>query len=184
MGSNIMLALGALIMFGTFLGSSNKLMIGNNQIAAQNEYYIAGLALAQSIIDEAKTKAFDHTTDTVTARSTATLTAPASLGRDGGAESVPQPDTSTSAGFSSVAKFNDIDDYNNYRRLVNTSRAEGYSVGVLVRYASPNAPDSISGARTFCKRMEVRVTSPYFPKINSGGTLVSDTVKLYYAFTY
>ena len=43
-------------MFGTFLGSSNRLLMGNTQIASQNEYYIAALSYGQSVIEEARTK--------------------------------------------------------------------------------------------------------------------------------
>ena len=38
---NIISAIGALVIFGTFLGSSNRLMVGNTQVAEQNEYYIS-----------------------------------------------------------------------------------------------------------------------------------------------
>ena len=41
--SNIILAIGALVIFGTFLSSSNRLMTGNTQIAEQNEYYISAI---------------------------------------------------------------------------------------------------------------------------------------------
>jgi len=37
-------------------------MTVNTQIAEQNEYYISAISLAQSIISEAKAKAFDQNT--------------------------------------------------------------------------------------------------------------------------
>ena len=175
-GSNMILVIGALLLFGMFLSSSNKLMIGNTQIASQNEYNIAALSIAQSIIDEAKTKAFDEKTiaGPVVSPSPTTLTVTGLFGPDGVGESVPNPDTLKSTGYGSMSKFDDIDDYNKYNRLVNTPRAEGYRVSVTVGYASETNPDSLKGVPTFCKTMTVKVTSAY----------TSQPLTLSYAFTY
>jgi hypothetical protein len=191
MGANMMLTIGAILLFGMFLSTTNKLMIGNNQIAAQNEYYIAGISLAQSIIDEAKTKAFDQKTiglDTMISR--ANLTAPGSLGKDGGAELLALPDTIRTKnpytakypGYLSTVTYNDVDDYNGYTRVVNTPRAEGYRLFCQVSYASETAPDSVKASRTYCKVITVKVTSPYFRKNRENGG--PDTLSLSYAFTY
>ena len=191
MGANMLLTIGAVLLFGMFLSLSNKLMIGNNQIASQNEYYITGLSLAQSVIDEAKTKAFDQKTASGSVSSRSSLTSPDSLGRDGSSElTVPAVDTlcssspysSTSKGYWSSIKFNDIDDYKGYSRLVNTPRAEGYKLRVTVNYASETSPDSSSMSRTYCKKITVKVTSPYFPKQGDNGG--PDTLTIPYAFTY
>ncbi len=189
--SNIILAIGALVIFGTFLSSSTKVITCNAQIAEQSEYYIAALSLAQSIIDEAKAKAFDQKAILNGISAANLLTAPGSLGTESG-ELFPYPDTVTSLspysptmkGYKSTYMFNDIDDYRNYSRVVNTQRAEGYQVRVSVNYASETSPDSIKAISTFCKTMSVQVTSPYFPKHRVGGALVPDTLTLSYAFTY
>src|SRR5262249_34588498 len=91
MGSNTLLAVGALIIFSTFLSSSDKLMIMNTQLAEQNEYYLTALSLGQSLIAEAKTKAFDQNTVTNPVISSDSLSAV--LGTDGASETVPSPDT-------------------------------------------------------------------------------------------
>ncbi len=185
MGTNVILAVGALVIFGTFLSSSNRLMTVNTQIAEQNEYYITAISLGQSVIAEAKTKAFDQKTIGRLYAFAIPDSLSVVLGQDGVAEqppNVPVPDiVSTSApyspsnpGYSSTYKYNDVDDYNGYRRLVNTPRAEGYVVWSTVQYASPTFPDSTKAVRTFCKRMNVYVASPF----------IKDTVRLSYAFTY
>ncbi len=191
MGANMMLTIGAILIFGMFLSTTNKLMIGNNQIAAQNEYYIAGISLAQSIIDEAKTKSFDERTvgmDTMVARTN--MTAPASLTRDGVAEAVTLPDvmrtsnpfTARYPGYLSSVRFDDVDDYNRYSRIVNTKRAEGYRLFSSVRYGVETNPDVLVGSRTYCKVMTVKVTSPFFRKSTENGG--PDTLTLSYTFTY
>ncbi len=182
MGTNVILAVGALVIFGTFLSSSNHLMTVNTQIAEQNEYYITAISLGQSVIAEAKTKFFDQK---VVGR-TIPLTVPDSLsvvlGRDGVLEAIPSPDTlttaapysSTNPGYVSTYKFNDVDDYNGYYRLVNTPRAEGYQIRTKVQYTSPSYPDSVRLTPSFCKRMSVTVKSPFIP----------DSIIIAYAFTY
>jgi hypothetical protein len=193
MGSNMLLTIGAIILFGLFLSLSDKLMIGNNQIASQNEYYVTGLALAQSVIDEAKAKVFDQSVNGVASVPLSAMTSPASLGPEGAGETFAYPDNLTSSapyssvnpGYLSAVKFNDVDDYNGYSRTVNTPRAEGYQIRVSVKYASETAPDSVKNARTFCKVMTVKVTSPFFPKLgDGGGVTVPDTLTIKYAFTY
>ncbi len=181
MGANIILAMGALVIFGTFLTSSNRLMTGNTQIAEQNEYYITAISLAQAVIDEAKTKAFDSYTYTNTITVPDSLTNPTKLGPEAG-ETVPKPDTlfaggpytAAYKGFRSTYLFNDLDDYDKYQRLVNTPRAEKYTIQVKVNYANETDPDFLKMTRTFCKKMTVNVSSPFMP----------DVVTLTYAFTY
>lgn len=192
MGANMMLTIGAILLFGMFLSTTNKLMIGNNQIAAQNEYYIAGISLAQSIIDEAKTKAFDQNTiglDTMISRANLSSPSKLGMGKDAG-EAMTMPDTIRTKnpytakypGYLSTVTYNDVDDYNGYSRVVNTPRAEGYRLSCLVSYASETSPDSAKAVRTYCKVLTVKVTSPYFRKnLDNGGP---DTLTLSYAFTY
>ena len=180
MGTNTILAIGAMVIFGTFLSSSNRLMTGNTQIAEQNEYYLTALSLGQSVIAEAKTKAFDQKTVTTAVSAPESLSV--TLGSDGSTESVPNPDTlitsspytTNTPGFFSNLKFNDVDDYNGYKRKVNTPRAEGYTVSAKVAYASATYPDSGKFSRTYCKKMTVTVKSPYIP----------DSLTVSYAFFY
>jgi hypothetical protein len=192
MGANMMLTIGSILIFGLFLSTSNKMMTGNSQIAAQNEYYVAGLSLAQSVIDEAKSKAFDEKTIDSIRTTPAAMTAVGSLGKEGG-EAVPATDTLSSLapysaankGYMSAVRFDDVDDYNRYTRLVNTPRAEGYRLSVSINYASDTCPDSAKNIRTFCKRITVKVTSPYFREIGqAGGKAIPDTLNISYAFTY
>ncbi len=180
MGTNTILAIGALIIFGTFLSSSDRLMTANTQIAEQNEYVLCAISLGQSVIEEAKTKAFDQYS--IGKPLPSPDSASTVLGRDGLAEFIPMPDTLTSAspysstyrGYLSAVKFNDVDDYNGYSRLVNTPRAEKYTVSVKVSYRDPSNPDNTTGSKTFCKLMTVSIKSPF----------ISDSLTLSYAFFY
>jgi len=195
MGANIMLALGAIVMFGTFLGSSNRVMMGNTQIASQNEYYIAALSYAQSVIDEAKTKAFSDeyapVLKTVEGKmGVSVVVIPAGevkevyhIGTESADENVSSYDALREGRFASESHFNDVDDYNGYSRLVNSPRAEGYHIHISVAYVHDEDPNEVKHELTNSKKMFVSVTSPYFPKDERSGTAVQDTLKLSYVFT-
>ncbi len=177
MGVNIMLALGSMIMFSTFLGSSNKVIMGNSQIASQNEYYIAALSYGQSVIEEAKTKAFQGTIGVGPAKVKSLL-----LGYESTSEKISYVDTLTPLGFASEVKFDDVDDYNGYLRRVNSPRAEGYMMVTTVNWVDETTPKVVSATPTNFKLMTVSITSPFFPKIEKGGVSYQDTLKLSYVF--
>jgi hypothetical protein len=154
--------IGALLLVGIFFISGNRRIVEGKISADGSEYTITAVSLAQSLIDEAKLKAFDEQSMAgPVLRSD--LTSNSSLGKDGGTESVPVPDVTASSGYASATKFDDVDDYKGYTRLVNTSRASGYSITVSVNYASETYPDSVKSVKTFCKRMRVTVTHPNIP---------------------
>jgi hypothetical protein len=173
MGLNMLLTIGGILLLSTFVLYANGLLFDNSKIAADNEFVITAISIGQSVIDEAKTKAFDEQTVAGTVTLRTDLTSSYSLGTDGG-EAVSNPDTASESGSASFSRFDDVDDYNGYIRLVNTPRAEKYRVLAAVSYASETYPDSSKLAQTFCKRITVTVTSPFF----------AQPVTLFYAFTY
>ena len=173
MGVNMLLTIGGIILLSTFILYASGLMSDNVKISSDNEYVITAIGLGQSLIEEAKLKAFDEATAAGTVNAASQLSAANILGSDNG-ETVQNPDTAAANGSASFAKFDDVDDYNGYVRIVNTPRAENYRVRATVNYASETYPDSVKTIQTFCKRMTVTVTSAYFPQ----------PVNLYYSFTY
>jgi hypothetical protein len=174
MSNNLVFVIFGMILLGTFMLMANGLLLENSIAADMNEYYLTAMSLAQSVIDEAKTKAFDQKTVSGPVTSKDSLTSPSNLTREGSGEVVPVPDTLTSQGFLSSINFNDVDDYNGYRRLVNTPRTNGYMLAAAVRYVSSTYPDSASSTMSYSKKMTVTVTSPYFP----------DSLKVQYIFVY
>ena len=126
----------------------------------ENETIITATSVGQSIIDEISMKAFDEKTINGFTSTTAGLTPVDSLGFD---------KTENNAN-----KYDDIDDYRNYKRIDYLPRLGMYTTFVCVKYANPNTLDSIQ-ARTFLKRIDVSVV------INSG---MKDTVKLNHYISY
>ena len=170
MSDNIMLTIGALVLLSSFIITSNSIILENKRQEYESEYMLTAIGIAQSVIDEAKTKAFDEVTNPT---NTSTLTI--SLAPESG-ESFTVPEVvAANEVYQSMIKYDDVDDYNGYSRTVNTPRAGGYNVRVSVNYVNETNPDTDSGgSRTFCKKMTVTVTSIYF----------SAPVRLYYAFIY
>jgi len=178
MGVNIFLALGAMMMFSTFLGASNRVMIGNSQLSSQNEYYIAALSYGQSVIEEAKTKFYQGTIQAGPLKVPSLI-----IGIESGTETVPVPDLLKGNGYSSAQKFDDVDDYNGYVRRVNSPRAEGYLLTTTVNWVDETNPAVVSKTPTKYKLMVVNVTSPFFPKVENNGVERPDTLKVSYLFS-
>jgi hypothetical protein len=175
MGNSMILTIGTLVLFGAFTIGSFALMSNNAEIVSDNEYCLTAISLAQSVMDEAKSKSFDEKSVTRSFSSPDSLTLPNLIGNDGGAESFKLPDAvNGNAAYSSLSKFNDVDDYNGYWRITNTPRASGYDIRVSVKYASPTDPDSVKSFRTFCKKMDVSVSHKFLAR----------PITLSYAFMY
>lgn len=153
--SDILYLMAGMVLFSILVNNSNIAFVRNSTLQAETEIEFNAIAVAQSIIDEAKTKAFDQ----VVAGNYGTLlnqdvlpssqipsafTAPSSLGPESG-EVYPN--------------FNDFDDYHG----LNLTRATGfgnYQVTATVFYVNPNNPETNIGARSINKRLMVTVTHP------------------------
>src|ERR1035437_487236 len=104
------MAFGALVIFSVFSLITNKSLINNKKVAMESDFIITATSLAQSVIEEAKTKAFDEKTlsDTVTLVSSLSAT----LGPDAGETISPSPDVMDAVknSFKSAHNYDDIDD--------------------------------------------------------------------------
>ena len=148
-------------------------IVNNKKIAMESEFIITATSLGQSVIEEAKNKAFDEKTlsDTVTVVGSLSST----LGREGSeSASVPLPDNLLNNTFRSAVFYDDIDDYNGYKRIVNTPLSGNDTINVQVAYVNQSSPYAVNANRTWCKKMTVTVTSAF----------ISIPVVLTYIFSY
>ncbi len=174
MGYNIFLTIGALLLLGTLMVSTQNLISYNEGETLGNEYVLAAYGAAQSLIDEAKGKAYDENSVSAAVADTSGFTLAGSLGRDGGAESVPSVDTMVTSspfsvaypGYPSSVRFDDFDDYNGYTRLMKSARGfEGDTLRAVVSYVPLANPEAgPTGYRTMCKLITVTVTGKYLPR--------------------
>jgi hypothetical protein len=161
-----MLSMGAMMLLSFLVLRFNSIHLTSAQASYNSKFGIVATSLANSLIEEAKDKAFDavalDTTKTINSATDFSTT----LGKEGGEV---YPD------------FNDFDDYNNLYyldtlSLINpqTGAATGFEIRAKVVYVSDANPDVTSGIKTYHKKMTVSVIS----------SAMMDTVKLTTVFSF
>jgi hypothetical protein len=122
--------------------------------------------LGRSLMSEILTKKFDQSSDPTTAQVKNNIfTSPGSLG-PGYSEIITLPDRYP---FQSIAKYTDVDDYNGYTRLVDsTNGLNGFKDSVIVYYVDANG--NKSSTIQWYKEIEVWVTQTPYLNPNSGPT--------------
>lgn len=159
----MVLVIGALTLLSILTLSVNSLIVSKTTTILRAEAELAAISIAQTMIDEIKTKYFDAiiTTDTTKVYSASSFTAPGSLGPSAAeAAKVPLPDPpDTLVPYKSLKKTNygDVDDYNNYRRFYYSYALGLFTVVDTVYYVQITNPDQKSGVQTFMKKIIVTV---------------------------
>jgi hypothetical protein len=152
--SDLIFMMAAMVLFSILVNNSNRVFVRNNMMSVESSVEVNAIAMAQSLIDEARTKAFDRATTTASNElgdpGTLTLgqipsgfTPPAALGPDAG-EVYPN--------------FNDFDDYHNLA-LTRTNGYGDFQIRATVSYVTPANPTVNAGTQTIMKRLEVVVSS-------------------------
>lgn len=145
-----MLAIGAITIFSLISIRFNSTVLQNMGVEVENKIYLTAFSLADDLIEEIKQKAFDHETVIFRSINPEELTQKANFG--GGKDPGETSDAST---------WNDIDDYDGYKKQVSLPHAEGYEVKVNVDYVQKDNQNLVSSTPTFYKRIEVVVSSKY-----------------------
>jgi hypothetical protein len=154
--SDLLFLIAAMVLFSILVINSNTLFVRNATMMVESEVEYSAISIAQSIIDEARTKAFDEVTvgtsdilgdpDGFPSSSVPSgFTAPSSLGPEAG-EVYPN--------------FNDFDDFNNLNIIRNTGYGD-FTIQAQVFYVNPNNPTTNIGARSIAKRIVVEVSNDY-----------------------
>ena len=161
-----MLAMGAMMLLSFLVLRFNSIHLTSAQASYNSKFGIVATSLANSLIEEAKDKAFDavalDTTKLIDDASDFSTT----LGKEGGEV---YPD------------FDDFDDYNNLFHLDSlslrnpqTGAPTNFEIRSKVEYVSDANPDVKSGSKTYHKKMTVSVFS----------SAMMDTVKLATVFSF
>ncbi len=157
------LVLGAMLFFTMTSLSVNRFCLDNNQVMRQSEFEYYAISLAQGIIEEGKTRAFDVAVEGATPPLSSLpglFTYPCGPRWD---ENYPN--------------YTDVDDYNGLNLTV-TANVNGpkvnYTVRVVVGYVAETNLNTIVSYKTFYKKMIVTVTSSY----------ISTPVVLSHVFSY
>ena len=144
-----MLAIGAVVILTLLILSSTKDMNYKYEESYSNEAIIVGSGLAQSMISEIQSRAFDELTISDEVSDADSLTTSYGLGPD--------------YGESLTEHYDDIDDFDQYAIIDSVDNIGHFYVIVSVYYVSPTNPETMSTKRTFCKKIDVSVTNEYLP---------------------
>lgn len=154
-----LLVMGAIIIFSMTALSMSQSIYEGNRTLMETQVISSGTAVGLSFIEEAKQLSFDEATvaddDNFDPDS---FTSPGGLGLDFG-ETYPG--------------FDDVDDFHNFSDSVDTQLAIFY-VTATVAYVDSSDLNNPVNNRTFFKRIQVTVTSPF----------IQDSLQLSHVFSH
>jgi MSHA pilin protein MshD len=142
----MMLALGAMILLSTTVLRVNNNFLISDTVLDETKYNFLATSIATSIIQEAKNKAFDQATDSISIDDTKFLTEAKYLGKESGEV---------------YDNFNDFDDYHDYSGIDASMPSAVFSYKCIVTYIDENNPNVTPGNKTWNKMLTVTVTSPF-----------------------
>jgi len=165
----MLLVLGALVLLSMVSISVNSMIINKTSTMLETEANLNAVSLAQSMLDEVLKREYDlATVGGVKVYDSTAFTAPNGLGPSGSEiSSVPLPDSlkrpglnlppSIDSTYKSDKFYNDVDDYNGYKRLAYSTTLGNFSIIDTVFYVVESDPNVKSNTQTFYKKVVVTV---------------------------
>lgn len=152
--SDLLQTMAAMVLFSIILMHSNRMIIKNTTVQVETEIEQQIISIAQEIIDESKTLAFDE----VTQAGNVPVTIPGGFSNLGADAGEVQTNRTT---------FDDFDDFNGWAGVVTTPQGD-FNVSTSLTYINPlnNTPTT---SKTTLKQIEVTITSVF---VNNNGTSV------------
>lgn len=141
----LLLVLGALMLFSITMLSTNRYMADQNDAIWQREMEYYSLSLAQSFIEEATTRVFDEKEINGNPTIKDDFTDLDDLGPDDG-EVYPN--------------YDDVDDFNGFSAVDSTTRAN-FGVIISVGYVQENDPQTVVNSKEYFKKMTVIISNNY-----------------------
>jgi hypothetical protein len=157
-----LLVLGAIVLLSIFILRVGTTQNGSTKNVVTNAAIIKATGVAQTLLEQIQTVAFDSATVSKTVSSPAVLTPVSGLGKD--------------PGENNVTNFNDVDDFNNYTEIDTVGNNDIFNVKVKVSYSTKMNPDILSSVPTYSKRVDISVFNKYLNLI--------DTLKLSKIISY
>ena len=159
----LLLVVGAMALLATLSLSINSSILRASVVTYDSEATVEAISIGQAMVDEILTQDYDSLVVFQFVKDPALFTPTARLGRDADSEKtsysggVPAIDTLP---YKSQLKFNDIDDYNNYTRIVTSPYLGKFTVNDTVYYVLESDKTTKSNAQTWYKKILVSVTHP------------------------
>jgi len=154
-----MLTIGAMILLSTLMLRINTNNLQTDTVRAEAQYGVIATSLITSIIEKAKSLAFDAKTDSNSVTSTSVLTPALNLGPAGG---------------ETYDTFNDFDDFDGYTKVDSSMPSAVFDISCEVFYIHPSNLKEKNHSQTWHKKIIVRVSSDF----------MQDTIKQSSIYSY
>lgn len=161
--SDLMFTMASIVIFSFLLIQANQVMVQNDLVMVEHEYEKTAVSLAQSLIDEARSKAYDE----------AVLTGGVPDGFNPGDVFRPNQELGPPEGLTR-SEFTVFDYYNGYSDTVSTDMGP-YVINATVNYVIGEPPYGDAGEQTNSKELEVVVRS-----LHADRTVRMNYIKTYY----
>ena len=166
----MLLVLGALVLLSMVSISVNSMIINKTSTMLEAEADLNAVSLAQSMLDEIMKKSFDNATISAKVFDSTSFTIPSGLGPNATeASQVPLADSLRRIGtappsidsmYKSDKYYNDVDDYNGYKRVAYSTTMGNFNIIDTVYYVTEADPNIKSTSQTFYKKVVVTVRHP------------------------
>lgn len=142
----MMMTIGALLLLSTTMLSVNSNNMMNESFRDEAQFGLLATSIATSLIEEAKSKAFDEKTDTIAVSNVNQLTSLLGLGPDAG---------------ETYETFDDFDDFDKYTTVDSTMPSAVFNILCEVDYVTTSNLQGSSPIATWHKKLTVTVASPF-----------------------
>jgi hypothetical protein len=158
-----MITLGMFILLIMSVISANRMINENLQAQLETQAMATSATVANDLLLEILNKKFDASSDALGSQSPSDFTGTPDLGPSATEQAnCPQPDSSYTGAFRSIAAYSDVDDYNGYERIVTANGITGFKLEVVIYYVVSGTPDTKTTSKTNFKRIQVTVKHDQF----------------------
>ena len=158
----MMLTIGAMLLLSTLMLRVNTNNLTTDSIRAEAQYGVLATSIITSIMEEAKSLAFDESTTANSITNLDDLTSASKLGPESG---------------ETFDTFNDFDDFDGYTRVDSTMPSAIFNIGCTIDYVNSSNLLGTSSLSTWHKRITVTVSSDYMTD-----TLTQSNIYSYWYF--
>ncbi len=167
-----MLSVATLVALTVMVVTSQRYLIEGQKEAIGAECLDLATMQAEALLGEITRKKYDLNTTYSYYQSTSEFTAAGSLGPNSAERNAVSPWPDVKA-YKSNTAFDDVDDYNNYERTVNTDLISGIRLTVEVYYVSENNTTQKVYYQTYMKRVVVKAEHTTYLKPVTFSTVVA-----------
>jgi hypothetical protein len=169
-----MITLGMFILLIMSVISANRMLMENTTAQLQTEALASSSVIASDLLQEILSKPFDEKVvidegatpwvqDTTGTKVTVETNLSPSDGSQWGVRSlITLPDSSYTGNYNSKTGLKDIDDYDDYNRIVDQGNIKGFTVAVVVDYVVWTSPDVPTSTKTWFKSVKITVSHPLY----------------------